>query len=376
MRTTTQCARAMAILVATSAADAAPSFTLLHAADGRDRTVAMSVSNDGRFVGGYSSLSTLAPIIWDGETPVTLDVPAGIESNRALVNAVAGDGRSAAGYGYTASGIQGVRWDATGAAHLLPTDPESSSAYYAMNDAGTAAAGMLNDSIFTGAADGAVWTDSDGVRNIGGYPGVRGVTALRAVSDDGLRFAGHAVIDGMRPIVWSSSDGFGILSPVAGSTGHGGVEGLSPDGGTAVGHQDFGGLGRPVYWDESGAAHEINLWPGFDAGFAYAASESGGVIVGRWVDTSFGGSGENKAFIWDPEHGARPLQDVLIAELGLDLGGWSLLDAVDITPDGKTIVGVAMDEFGSQLAYKVVIPAPGVLPLLVLGGLAAGRRRR
>lgn len=368
--------RVVTVLAAASAAGAGPSFTLLQADSGNDYTLGLSVSDDGRYVGGYSSSSGITPIIWDGETPVSLEIPAGITSNGALVNAVAGNGRSAAGYGYTASGIQGIRWDATGAAHLLPTEPESSSAYYAMNDAGTAAAGFANDSVLSGAGDAVVWGNDSGVSVIGNYPGATGGSVMYGVSRDGTRFVGRGFIDGARPLLWESSGEYTVLPAAPGTTGHGAAFGISPDGGTIVGQQVVDLRHRPAYWDESGSAHVINLWPGYDAGFADAASEHGRVIVGFWWDSASGGWDGKVAFIWDAEHGARPLQDVLVAEFGLDLGGWSLLDAVDITPDGKTIVGTAVDEFGSHRAYKVVIPAPGVLPLLVLGGLAAGRRRR
>jgi hypothetical protein len=49
------------------------------------------------------------------------------------------------------------------------------------------------------------------------------------------------------------------------------------------------------------------------------------------------GIGNSVAFIWDPVHGMRNLQDMLAGQYGLNLTGWRLTDAVAISDNSMTI---------------------------------------
>jgi len=64
-----------------------------------------------------------------------------------------------------------------------------------------------------------------------------------------------------------------------------------------------------------------------------AINSDGTVIVG--------GSGilGGIAWIWDEAHGVRELRDVL-DQAGADMTGWELWGAVDISGDGKVVIGV------------------------------------
>src|SRR5690606_15651917 len=61
------------------------------------------------------------------------------------------------------------------------------------------------------------------------------------------------------------------------------------------------------------------------------------------------------AFIWDRIHGMRDLTALLEEEYGVDMGGWELDRAEDITPDGRFIVGQARSPAGVLEAYRVEI---------------------
>ncbi|MFN2373284.1 MAG: T9SS type A sorting domain-containing protein [Cyclonatronaceae bacterium] len=54
----------------------------------------------------------------------------------------------------------------------------------------------------------------------------------------------------------------------------------------------------------------------------------------------------------------RILQDVLEDEFGLDLTGWRLETAEDISADGSVIVGNAINSSGNQVGYRVVLGSP------------------
>jgi len=86
--------------------------------------------------------------------------------------------------------------------------------------------------------------------------------------------------------------------------------------------------------------------------------------------------GTNRAFIWTEEHGLRAIQDVLESEYGLDLTGWTLEVAFDVSSDGRTIVGSGPNPDGDIEAWSVVLPEPSAGLLFGLGlGLLSWWRR-
>ncbi|HSJ97463.1 MAG TPA: PEP-CTERM sorting domain-containing protein, partial [Myxococcota bacterium] len=83
-----------------------------------------------------------------------------------------------------------------------------------------------------------------------------------------------------------------------------------------------------------------------------------------------------RAFLWDELNGMRALQDVLEEEHGLDLTGWRLSSASDITPDGRTIVGDGLNPDGKREAWIAFVPEPGTTGLLALGFATLAAQRR
>jgi YVTN family beta-propeller protein len=74
----------------------------------------------------------------------------------------------------------------------------------------------------------------------------------------------------------------------------------------------------------------VGLGPGFH-GVASGVSADGNVIIGKpGVD------------IWTPDDGAQDLRDVLVANGAANAADWSFRSATAISPDGQTIVGVAV----------------------------------
>jgi uncharacterized membrane protein len=101
-----------------------------------------------------------------------------------------------------------------------------------------------------------------------------------------------------------------------------------------------------------------------------AVSADGSVVVGNR---------DGKAFIWDEISGMRDLQDVLTTDLSLDLTGWTLLHASDVSADGLTIVGQGINPSGEREAWiaALSVPEPTTALLLATGlaGLAWRVRR-
>ena len=106
-------------------------------------------------------------------------------------------------------------------------------------------------------------------------------------------------------------------------------------------------------------------------GLGLASAPGGALVTGTHEDTV--------AFIWDSAHGTRSLQDVLTAEYGLDLSGWTLRCAGELAHDDTKLIGIA--GYGNNLTTGyleawVVVPEPATLGLLVVGALGLLRRRR
>lgn len=108
----------------------------------------------------------------------------------------------------------------------------------------------------------------------------------------------------------------------------------------------------------------------FDS-FASGLSADGSTVVGRG-STALG----EEAFIWDAANGMRNLKDVLTAQ-GLNLTGWTLSGAREVSADGLTIVGYGNNPDGKTEAWIATIPEPSSFVLVsILGFLSLIPRRR
>jgi hypothetical protein len=72
----------------------------------------------------------------------------------------------------------------------------------------------------------------------------------------------------------------------------------------------------------------------------------------------------------------RSLQEVLEQEFGLDLTGWVLTAARDISFDGTVIVGNGTNAAGVGEGWVAFIPEPVTVALLALGLAGLPVRRR
>lgn len=357
-------------------AAAAPAFVPLGHFGGGQFSQATSVSDDGRYVGGHVEgiNDGFAPTVWDGAAAAFLTLPPAFASGGAYVNAISGDGLSAVAIGLSPGGFQGIRWDSSGQAHTLPTDPGTFSSFNAINHDGTVAVGFTNQDLFAG-SDAVIWTVSGGLQNLGTMPGTN-ETSFTGVSNDGSRVVGFAS-DGFnrQAITWDQSNGFQTLGTVPGGSGAGIAVDVSADGNTVVGSLVVDGADRPAFWDADGNASVLGLTPGYQVGEASAATNNG-IVVGNWRLDAFSDELGSLAFVWDADNGIRSLQDMLTNEYGLDLMGWTLNTVTDVTPDGTTFVGTGLNADGLLEAYRVTVPSPGVFGPLAMAAMAGVRRRR
>jgi probable HAF family extracellular repeat protein len=132
---------------------------------------------------------------------------------------------------------------------------------------------------------------------------------------------------------------------------------VSADGSTAVGWSNNRSSQREAFrWTEAKGMVALGDLPGGEyRSEAYAVSADGWFVVG----SSTTEQGE-EAFVWDPRHGMRRLQDVLEHALGVDLSDWQLVRATGITPDGRVIVGHGINSEGYTEAWRGVLPEPAL----------------
>ncbi len=121
----------------------------------------------------------------------------------------------------------------------------------------------------------------------------------------------------------------------------------------------------PFRWTRAGGMQSLS-YPN-DSGYANGLNADGSIVVGA---LSNGG-----AFIWTEDEGIRRLQDVLVSEYSMDLEGWNLRGATEISADGNTIVGYGIHN-GTYEGFIVTIPEPSSALLLALGAAVPLRRLR
>lgn len=298
---------------------------------------------------------------------------------------VSADGSVIVGAGWSASGPEAFRWvDGGGMSSLgdLPGGRFSSQANGVSAD-GSIVVGTTD---VTSGSEAFRWTVSDGMVGMGFPPFVTGGSDFFStglgVSADGLVVVGggnDVSTNGGLAYRWTEATGMvtlGILpndahspSSVAFAT--------SADGSVVVGAStsDTGGPpGNEAFrWTENegmvGLGFILDMTYGAPS-TATAVSADGSVVVG-YSDFSAG----DQAFLWTAGDGIRLLRDILAADLGLDLTGWTLESATGISDDGLTIVGTGINPNGDTEAFIATLPEPGALTVMVLGVPALLRRR-
>lgn len=168
-----------------------------------------------------------------------------------------------------------------------------------------------------------------------------------AVTPDGSAVLGtawrsQAVVQAFR---WTESGGIVWLPypPGALSFANAQARAQSQDGtvivGAAIGSHYIDVV--PVLW--SWPAGSASYLGDVYRGRANAVTADGRVIVGE---------ADDRAFIWDPLNGLRPLQTVYAA-IGVDFQGWTLTRATGISRDGTVIAGNGIDPDGNGRAWVI-----------------------
>ena len=179
---------------------------------------------------------------------------------------------------------------------------------------------------------------------------------------------------------WTVAEGFLSLGDIVGGVGSNTPFDVSPDGNVLVGIASQGAANRVAYrWTESTGMVSLGDLPGGGVrSEARGVSADGNIVVGIGTTGNPLDASGREAFIWDPTNGMQNLQQVLENDFGLasELAGWTLVQANDISDDGRVIVGTGINPQGNQEAWAAIIPEPSGLCLFAVGFSTLTYRRR
>ncbi len=307
---------------------------------GESLSAATAVSADGLTVVGYSSVQDISfpqfnrfqAFRWCVETGIVgLPLLASYDDQIAL--AVSNGGAIIVGFASLNKDIdtRALIWTSAGVRDLGSlADNTITVRATAITPNGTAVVGYESGELGTFAFR---FSEENGFQQLDGLP-MSGSQALDT-SADGSVAVGWLLIalTEQHAFRWTA-EGWIDLGDLPGGVHRAVAEGISGDGRVIVGRSNSANnisanATEAFRWTaEAGMIGLGDLGGTFNSA-ALAASYDGSVIVG----------GAGGAFIWTEAAGMRSVQEVLTQDYGLDLTGWTLGSAVDISADGRTIVG-------------------------------------
>jgi probable HAF family extracellular repeat protein/parallel beta-helix repeat protein len=268
------------------------------------------------------------------------------------------DGAVVVGYvGLYGTPSEAFRWTVDGMVGLGYLENGNQSEAYDVSSDGSAVVGWSSCPLGVQAYR---WTSGSGMVGLGDLPGRAFISVAYGISDDGSVVVGKSSSSGsmygMEAFRWSESGGMVGLGNLPGGTSSY-ARNVSGDGAVVVGECHTASGVEAFRWTESDGMQGLGDLAGGDFySKAHGVSADGSVIVGKSVTST----DYYEAFIWDAENGIRSLQNVLVGDYGLELTGWTLFSAYDISNDGLTIVGYGRNPDGYPEGWIATIPEPTV----------------
>jgi probable HAF family extracellular repeat protein len=399
-------------------------FGLGDLSGGSSSSRAWGISADGStIVGESSSASGTQAFRWtEAGGMVGLGDLAGGEFE-SVAHGVSADGSVVVGSGRSAAsgaGREAFRWTSSGGmAGLGDLDGgRFDSVAFGVSADGSVVVGSGQVS-FAGSVSASSafrWSSADGLVGIGPDspfgPALPNLSVAYGVSADGLtiagRFSAPDPFQDAKAGRWTEAGGWSSYPGPSGSDAGGQAMAVSADGSVLVGSVNAPSpavSNNAFRWEQGGGAAFLHEVPDdgtspFGNTIASAVSADGSIVVGTafaWglpsdLGQRPGLSPFTRPFVWDEVNGFRLLQDELVA-MGVDLGGWTLLEAQGISADGSVLTGTGINPLGHFEGWVVilggsiggasppsVVPEPSTLAMVAVGpgliALARSRRRR
>jgi len=377
-------AAAYVALGAATAIAQSPTFRTLPVPAGFSSSSGEVLSGDGNHVGGSSYFDSLnRAFLWDvrGAAAQSLHPP-GPFFYYSRISALSHDGSAAAvRLDNTAGGW--FHWRAsTGLVSIAP--PTGYAMVAGMGD-------MSADGSVVVAAfdqrdaqwnlvrrDSFIWREQSGYEQVA-FPAGTVEGSLHTLSGSGTMGAGFIQMGDFysrRAAVWSQADGWSVL-PLPANGRNAGASRISADGTAVIGMFDtLDSQMASFVWTADSGVVTLPTLPGGGTTYAFACSADGSAVVGR-SDASWE-VGNSVANLWTEALGLVDL-NVYLPTIGIDLTGWQLYSARDISDDGQTIVGIGSRWLPNGTrrteTWVVTIPSGSTVGLLGCGAVVACRRR-
>jgi probable HAF family extracellular repeat protein len=282
--------------------------------------------------------------------------------------AVSSNGSVIAGTGVDASDVsRAFRWTQAGGLVALNTfscfgcDPHAFAEGISANGLVVFGAGMRKGLFGDAYLESARWTGGGtSISGMGHLSGGGDASGAAGASSDGATIVGDSDSStGIRGTWWRSSGGLVALANWPGAQVASGATAISSDATTIVGFANTSATSvnekQAMRWTGTNYAtiQSLGSLPGstFLDSRAFAVTNDGALIVGVANDEN----NDDAAFLWDAAHGMRKLSTVLAEDYGLDLGGWTLVDARGVSNKNAagefTIVGAGVNSGGDPEGY-------------------------
>jgi len=186
-----------------------------------------------------------------------------------------------------------------------------------------------------------------------------GVTLSRAegISNDGSVVVGSWAVSNNREEAfrWEGGEltGLGVLGESSDGSRWSRASAASDDGSVIVGDSSSPEGRQAFRWEGGEMVGLGDLPDGAFRSTAFGVSGDGSVIVGTG-STELNDILHMEAFIWNPVNGMRGLKNVLEDHMGLDLPGWTLTSAQDISYHSRVITGYGINPDGNWEGWLVL----------------------
>lgn len=306
-----------------------------------------SVSADGRWIaGGGNGLFRWSRVNGFTDLGGLPTAPPNV-SGSAQTTGISDNGAVIVGWSTGQYASEPFRWASSKMTSLTPGSTYSQIASGTSSN-GAVVVGGLGSSL---GAEAFRWT-SAGIVGLGDLPGGRLNSSAADVSASGNVVVGRGESDeGFRAFRWTSAAGMVSLGIVPGHSSSN-ARSVSADGAVVVGTGGFPGGQQAIRWTAATGMVGLGDVPGgLGSSFATGVSADGSKVVG----SASTGPNEQEAFLWTATTGMRRLRDVL-EEQGVDLSGWQIYFASDISADGRTIVGSATLSGQGHVGFILTLP--------------------
>lgn len=322
---------------------------------------AKAVSADGSTVVGWSyAAGGKLPFRWTRDTGIVALAPGNVLAPTEAVG-VSADGAVVVGFG-TQFGTGGFLWTQGDGVAYLRGVPRGTTSGFATDVA--ADGSVVVGNYFDPSLQAFRWSVADGLLGLG-----ESTSTATGVSADGNTIVGIGYVADSNEAArenafrWTPETGLVYLGDLPGGGDRSFAWDVSADGTTVVGGSD-GSFGQEAFlWSTTGGMATLGTLPRSLATTALGISADGLTVVGYTQEFN-----RNTAIYWK-EFGMGVLQERLVRDFGLDLTGWHLEVASDVSDDGMVIVGTGRNPAGEFEPWIAVIPEPGTF-LLASAGLA------